>query len=182
MSEPNLKRPLHKQLPPAVIASPAGAQWLHDPDIVFWRPEWHDMVRHVGWRWVLLVPGVILLALLVVLPFRLDLIQLLFIGGGKLAVFAIGLPIVLAGHVIKQAIGARREPFCIHCGYDLTNLPDLHHCPECGRFYSLRLNAEYRRDPRWFIERCRMHKELPQTPAGFAAGPTAGRRRSRDGT
>ncbi|HTL30199.1 MAG TPA: hypothetical protein VL282_13295 [Tepidisphaeraceae bacterium] len=169
-------------VPPAVIASPAEAPWLHDPDIVFWKPSFSDMARHVGWRWILLLPLVLVLAAIAMIPFRIELIQLIFIYGGKLTVFAIALPIVLAGAVIKEAISARTDPFCIHCGYDLTNLPDFHNCPECGRFYSLRLNAEYRRDPRWFIERCKMHKELPVTPMGFAAGPTVGKRKSRDGT
>jgi hypothetical protein len=169
-------------LPPEVIASPSEAAWLHEPDVPFWRPGVCDMLKHIGWRWIMLVPLAILILLVLMIPFRLDLIQWIFIGGGKLAVFAIGLPILLAGHVLREAVRARTEPFCIHCGYDLTNLPDFHECPECGRFYSLRLNAEYRRDPRWFIERCRMHKELPPiAPVGFAA-PISNKRKSRDGT
>jgi hypothetical protein len=169
-------------VPPAVIASPSEAPWLHDPDVVFWRPSFSDLARHVGWRWILLLPALLVILVVVLIPFRFGFFQLLFWGGGKFAIFAFALPIVLAGAVIKEAVNGREHPFCIHCGYDLTNLPDLHNCPECGRFYSLKLNAEYRRDPRWFIERCRMHKELPAMSAGFAAGPTSGKRRSRDGT
>jgi hypothetical protein len=181
MTEPSYPSPI-PPVPPAVIASPAEAPWLHEPDIVFWRPSVGDMARHVGWRWVLLLPLAVVLVLIALIPFRLELIQLLFIGGAKLTIFAIALPIVLAGAVIKEAVNGRQHPFCIHCGYDLTNLPDLHNCPECGRFYSLRLNAEYRRDPRWFIERCKMHKDLPPAPTGFVAGPNSGKRKSRDGT
>ncbi|MCG3138559.1 MAG: hypothetical protein HJJLKODD_02424 [Phycisphaerae bacterium] len=27
--------------------------------------------------------------------------------------------------------------FCLHCGYDLSSLPDEHHCPECGEKYEI---------------------------------------------
>ena len=181
MTDANRPPPI-PPVPPAVIASPAEAPWLHEPNITFWRPSVGDMARYVGWRWILFLPLVILLVLVALIPFRIELIQFLFMGGAKLAIFAIALPIVLAGAVIKDAISGKNHPFCIHCGYDLTNLPDFHNCPECGRFYSLALNAEYRRDPHWFIERCRLHKDLPQMPAGFAAGPTSTKRKSRDGT
>src|SRR4051794_19475714 len=103
MTEPYRPPPI-PPVPPTVIASPSEAPWLHDPDIVFWRPSFSDMARYVGWRWVLLFPLVLLLFLIVMIPFRFELIQLLFIGGGKLAIFAIALPIVLGGAVIKEAM------------------------------------------------------------------------------
>ena len=97
-----------------------------------------------------------------------------------IAIYA--LPVVLAISTAKDVIRARREPFCIHCGYGLTGLPDNHACPECGRRYSFRIIDEYRRDPHWFIERYRASRLLPKPDAPFAAGTITGKRRSRDGT
>ena len=83
-------------------------------------------------------------------------------------------------YVFRRAAKARREPFCIFCGYNLTGLPDRYRCPECGRPYTWQLIAEYRRDPAWFRERWRLHRELPPADAPFEAGPV--QRRRKDGT
>jgi len=91
------------------------------------------------------------------------------------------LAITLTGYVIRRAVRARREPFCIHCGYNLSGLPDNYRCPECGRPYTWRLIAEYRRDPRWFIERYKARQKLPPAGPTLPAGPSAKPRR-RDGT
>lgn len=133
------------------------------------------------WRW--LVFGSALLGSLIFLfvPIWFGFFQLT-IFGGKLLFFAIALPFSSLAYAMRSAVQARREPFCIHCGYSLIGLPDHHHCPECGRPYSFQLIDEYRRDPDWFIQRCREHRQLPQPHAAFAAGQFRSKRKSRDGT
>ena len=54
--------------------------------------------------------------------------------------------ISLAGYGLRRAAQARREPFCIFCGYNLTGLPDHYRCPECGRPYTWQMIEEYRAD------------------------------------
>ena len=103
--------------------------------------------------------------------------------GFKWIVMLAALPVVAAGNVIRKAAANRKEPFCIHCGYTLTGLPEQGICPECGSTYSRQLIQEYRRDPQWFIKRYKAQKQLPQREAPFNSGPvTSRRRRSRDGT
>jgi len=107
---------------------------------------------------------------------------LLLVVGVKMFVTTAAIAIALAGYVIRRAIQARKEPFCIFCGYNLTGLPDGHRCPECGRSISWAVIAEYRRDPQWFIERWKAHRELPPASEPFHAGVHARRKRARDGT
>jgi len=139
-------------------------------------------VAHVGWRWVFLTPavGLVLMGAAYVFypPFRPAILIL----GAKLLVFVVAVALSLAGYVIRRAANVRREPFCIHCGYNLTGLPDHYRCPECGRPYSWRVIAEYRRDPQWFIERWHAQHALPPPSAPFAARRSRRRGRTRDGT
>jgi hypothetical protein len=130
----------------------------------------------MGWRWLLFLPAVALAMLMVLVP-----VSSIFIFGWKLMVIAVALP---AGYLIKASrtiIRNRAEPFCIHCGYDLSNLPDNYICPECGEPYSHKVIDEYRRDPHWFIQRYSAHRKLPQADVPFDAMPSK-RRKSRDGT
>ena len=83
--------------------------------------------------------------------------------------------------MLRTAVRQRPDPFCIHCGYSLTGLPDGHRCPECGRTFSFRVIEEYRRDSHWFIQRYKMRHDLPVAEVPFAAGEVR-RARSRDGT
>lgn len=108
--------------------------------------------------------------------------SILWMGGAKLVMFAVAVSISSAAYAIRRTVQGRRDAFCIHCGYSLRGLPDHHVCPECGRPFSLRLIDEYRRDPDWFIARCRAHRVLPGANPPFAAGPVRSKRRSRDGT
>lgn len=54
---------------------------------------------------------------------------------------------------IRKVIAARRELFCIHCGYSLGGLEDEQACPECGMPFSRSIIEDYRRDPEWFVKR-----------------------------
>lgn len=168
------------RLPPNVVASPHAIRHGSGEEVAWWRPGPADVIRHVGWRWLLLLPGAALLAGIVIFPrfwifnplIALEIKGLIFMGGVALA---------MAGYVFRRAVQARTEPFCIFCGYDLTGLPDHYRCPECGRPYTWRLIAEYRRDPQWFIDRYHAARNLPPRDVPFEAG-TVRRKRRRDGT
>src|SRR2546423_15392621 len=88
----------------------------------------------------------------------------------KLILLAVMLPLGAFFTASRNSICMRREPFCIHCGYDLTSLPDDYNCPECGEHYTHRLIDEYRRDPKWFIERYNRRGEIPRADVPFQAG------------
>jgi hypothetical protein len=150
-------------------------------DVPFWKPTFADAVRHLGWRWVMFFPALVIVVALVSLPWYYRYSYVLLWGGGKLLIFSVGLAITTAGTAIKSAMKERRDPFCIHCGYDLTGLSEDHVCPECGRPFSLKLIDEYRRDPHWFVQRYKVRKEPAYAEAPFLAGPVR-RKKSRDGT
>ena len=178
-------RPLEEQMPPSVVASPSDLRVNPDERLTWWTPGWHDVAEHVGYRWIFLLPALGLLLLLAAGVFMPGLRGVVLILEFKLFIAVAAIGVSLAGYVIRRAVKARREPFCIHCGYNLSGLPDNYRCPECGRPYTWRLIAEYRRDPRWFIERYKAHQKLPPRQAGFPAGPaprSRPKRPSRDGT
>lgn len=152
-----------------------------EPPITWWRPGWRDIVATVGWIWILLVvmaavvalASVVLLLLAGLTLMGVLIKPLLVLGGGAIA---------LIGYVIQKGIQARRDPFCIFCGYCLIGLPDNHRCPECGRPYTWQQIDDYRRDPQWFIERWKARQTLPPADPPVDTGPVRPRRRSRDGT
>lgn len=181
---PDSDRPLEHSAPQPTYATPADVRPGPEPDaeIRWWRPGWRDVMRHVGWRWVLLTPAVAMLVIWLLLrrsPFPTwfkVLIQ------GKVAIFVGAIALTLAAFTARRMVRARREPFCIFCGYDLSGLPDNYRCPECGRPYTWKLIAEYRKDPHWFVERWKAHQGETVKPAAFDAGSVARKRRARDGT
>lgn len=177
-------RPLEEQLPPEVGASPASmARRDGSAAPCWWRPGWRDVWAYVGWRWLLLLPLLLCLILVIGAVFRRGLRGVLLLVGLKVFLVGAGVAVALAGYVARRAVRARREPFCIHCGYNLSGLPDDYRCPECGEPYTWRVIAEYRRDPQWFIERYGASRELPlPTAPALEAGQARGRRRRQDGT
>lgn len=161
--------------PPQPLRAPA----LPEPRPALAEPLWYlpgfaERLRLMGWRVIYFLPLVPLLLLMVFVPF-------LMVAWWKLTVFAIALPVTAGMRAAHRAIKSRTEPFCIHCGYDLTGLPDGHRCPECGNTINHWEIDEYRRDPHWFIQRWRARQKLPAADTAFRAGPNA-RTSSNDGT
>jgi len=175
-------RPLESQLPPAIHATPNDVRTSPTEDIRWWTPGWEDVVQYVGWRWVLLSPLAMVLALVICAFFFGPIRGALLMMGLQVFAFAAAVAISLAGYVIRMAVRARGEPFCVFCGYNLSGLPDNYRCPECGRPYSWRLIDEYKKDPHWFRERWSLAQELPPPGVPFPAGNVPRRRRAEDGT
>ena len=173
--------PLHERVPLDALASPAEVRPATGEDVRWYMPGWGETARLLGWRWILFLPAAVMVGLVAMAVMHPFLLQLM-VGWWKLWVLAVAVPTVAAMNAAKHAIRARKDPFCIHCGYGLTGLPAEHTCPECGSAYTQRLIEEYRRDPHWFIQRYRAARDLPRADAPFQAGPSRGRRRSRDGT
>jgi hypothetical protein len=151
-----------------------------DGDLAWYKPTFAQSARLFSWRWIYFAPAALLVALLLYVPLRPMMFQF-FVYWWKLVVIAVVLPAGLAISAGKNIIAMRKEPFCIHCGYDLTGLPDHHNCPECGRPFSLAIIDEYRRDPHWFIERYKKRHDIPAADRPFIAGSVRSPR-SRDGT
>lgn len=142
----------------------------------WWRPGWSELRGHFGWRWILLLPLAISLAMIVLAILRPRWV--VFAGAAfKFILFSGAVAISLTAYVFRRAAQVRQEPFCIHCGYNLTGLPDEHRCPDCGRPYNWRVIAEYRRDPQWFVERWYAVHKLPKPATPFAARRSAQRTR-----
>ena len=167
-------------VPPEPQASPADLPAGLPVDVPFWRPTWREVAAHLGWRWALFLPVVGLIGVVVCVPWLPRGLWWPVVAQWKLLVWAIGGVAMATTAAVRSAIAGLDYPFCIHCGYDLTGLPDGHACPECGRPFRLATIAEYRRDPAWFVRRFRQHRSAPPMVA-FDAGPVR-RPRSRDGT
>lgn len=155
--------------------------WLPAPTEPFWKPRLRDSVRYLGWRILLVLLCSIALAALIFVALRWSQFTWA-IALWKPIIMMVAIPILISLSAMGSAMRARPDPFCIHCGYSLQGLPDHYPCPECGRPNCLRLIDEYRRDPAWFVARCRNRLSLPSTHVPFSAGPVQSRRKSRDGT
>src|SRR5512136_1354598 len=81
-------RPLEARLPPEIHATPADLRTRPDEPLRWWRPGWHEVVGHVGYRWIFLLPAVVLVLLLVAAFFIPGLGPALLVVGFKLLVFA----------------------------------------------------------------------------------------------
>lgn len=179
---PDDPRPLHQQAAPQVIASPSHLTVGEGEQLVWWRPGWIESFRllSLGWKTLYAVLFT-LFGAITFFTYWWSLGQALLPIWVKLLLTLFGLVAVSFGAVVKRAARARKEPFCIHCGYNLTGLPDHHRCPECGRPYEWRIIDEYRRDPDSFIQRYEALRRLPTAAKPFEAG-TQRRPRRRDGT
>jgi hypothetical protein len=162
------------QLHSAVAGGPAAPREMR-----WYLPGIGETMRLMGWRIIYFVPAAIFLVLGFLVLFNWWLIQIFFFWW-KLVIIAVALPVGVATRTARNAIRLRTEPFCIHCGYDLTGLPDGHICPECGMQFHHAVINEYRRDPHWFIKRYNMRQQHPAAEA-FAAGPVRSPR-ANDGT
>jgi hypothetical protein len=137
-------------------------------DVIFWRPTIMDIMRSLGWGWLLMLPALTLIfsPLLVLLfwgaqsPFLA-----MSIGMWKLWILALGVVISLIAWSMRRAVKGRNKPFCIHCGYDLDSAPREGICPECGRRYVPDLWQEYRKDPAFFVRR---YRQLGKHPVGVS--------------
>lgn len=169
--------------PPVVYASPAdmgpGVQEGLTPDFVtmfeganvpFWRPGAAEIATALGWKWLILLPCLFVViggpVLVVVMP---GVIMHGLSGEIKLWILAIGASITLILTAIKNGVAARKDVFCIHCGYSLESLEENGRCPECGRTYIRSMVDEFRKDPHFFEVRYKKLKTHPPAVA-FAAG------------
>ena len=172
--------PLVERVPPASIASPSELRPRDPGDVRWYKPTIGETLTLMGWRWIYFLPAVALVLILIFVPTFVWLGPL-FVLYGKLLLIAVALPIGAFIKTARHSLRMRSEPFCIHCGYELTNLPDNYTCPECGETYTHRVIEEYRRDPDWFIQRYKSRGTLPTGDVPFEARKST-RKKSRDGT
>jgi hypothetical protein len=166
--------------PQRMLFSPSDIPADADGSMQWWKPTWRDVAMRLGWRWLYLVPLVLVLLLVVWALFSRFWFVNLFWYGGKLWIWLGAGAVGAVVEAMRQATRAREDPFCIHCGYTLAGLPDQHICPECGRPYSFELIRQYQQDPGWFVKRWKMQHGNPINER-FAAGENR-RAVSNDGT
>lgn len=170
-------------LPPAILASPAD---LPRPPRVpqstdgvestpFWRPSLTESLRFLGWRWVLILPALLILpviatALLFLRPWFFTIVLSFW----HTVAFIVALAASVAFETLRKAMRHRKDPFCIHCGYSVLGLASRGQCPECGRGYSVAVCREYQRDPHWFRERWLQSRRTPANTTLHVPPPRPG--------
>jgi hypothetical protein len=167
--------------PSAVHASPCQVSTPTDRDAPFWTPGWGYALKHLGWRWILFFPPIIVIGSWIAALFLPRFGMRIWWIGIKPSIILLALPFTAAKKLMHASVKRRDEPFCIHCGYGLSGLPDNYQCPECGRPYTHAVIEEYRTDPAFFVQRWKSQHKSPIADVPFAAG-TVRKRRSRDGT
>lgn len=172
--------PLEARVPAPSIATPSDLRPRDAGEIRWYRPTFAEVARLLGWRWIYFLPALFLIVLLIDAVWQVWMLPFVLVWW-KLILIAVVLPTSHVINIARHILRSRKEPFCIHCGYDLSGLADSYTCPECGELYNFRLIEEYKRDPQWFIKRYEMHQDLPVRDAPFEARRST-RPRSRDGT
>lgn len=171
-------------VPEPVVASPADLHARHDAalhpaieDEQWWTPDWLDVSRTIGWWWLILGPILIILIggpLVSLAMGKWGLIAGGMIWGLKTALFLGAAALTIVITATRRATAARKDPFCIHCGFSLVGHEDIElQCPECGRPCSRAMCDEYRKDPRFFRERYRAARRTRSDDAPFLAGEHA---------
>ncbi len=174
------RRPNYLQPAPLTHGSPVDLQLDPTIELRWYLPTWRERIRLMGWRNLFWLPPIALVLALATFPFLLPAALNLLIGWWQIWIAIIAIPLIAAAEATRHVLRRRKEPFCIHCGYTLTGLPDGQPCPECGQPFRLGTIEDYRRDPHWFIERYNKRNNIPRREATIAAGSP--RHRRRDGT
>ncbi len=178
--------PMGSLVPPPVLGSPADMGQAPDDalnpehmlpleeDGPYWRPGVLGLLKVVGWRWVILGPALIV-AIGLPIEAALNLRLLPMVAGFlKIWIFAVGVGVSIVLWAARNAVKARKDEFCIHCGYTLDGLGESGACPECGRPFHLSIVHEYRKDPHFFATRRKALKEARRSVVFRAGdGPTA---------
>ena len=143
---------------PAPVPTPQPAD---EPNVPYWQPTHGETMKLLGWRWLLALPALAMVGLTIVgLVVGNPFLAYNTCGFGVIT-FVIIIPAVVLGHAARTAVSMRKEPFCIHCGYDLTSQPDHYRCPECGRPYTFAQINEYRQNPWWYNQRRKLATKTP---------------------
>ena len=139
---------------------------------MWWEPDAGSIARAIGWWWiVLMLVAAAALALIVIWYLMGRMGWIMAAGQIKLLLVLGGVALSIVLYGMKRVSHARNDPFCIHCGYSLTGLAENGTCPECGRGYNAAVIAEYRKDPHFFQERCRLARERTLDGVTIQAGP-----------
>jgi hypothetical protein len=166
--------PADMQRPPLDALAPEFMT-MFDPETPWWRPGAADIAKTIGWRWVIVLP---LTALVIALPMLAVMaptrVQPQLISSEiKILSLSIGGVVSIVMWAIRNVVKERKDEFCIHCGYCVEGLGESGQCPECGRSFHLKLIAEYKKDPHFFVDRWRALRDAPKaTPFLAGVGPT----------
>ncbi len=166
---------------PSDALTPDFVTMFDGKDVPFWRPSAADVARGIGWKWLIVLPA---LGFVVGAPIA-AIVYARVSTGGLLAnlikpwIFAAGVVVTLVIGSARRVVGARRDDFCIHCGYSMVGMGERATCPECGRPYVRAVTAEYRKDPHFFAHR---YHKLKSHPGGGSVVVGAGSVVRGDGT